>query len=154
MSLNESIKSAIQQHLPSAVAGELKVYIDQSQKYESENIALKQEAKELKEKVIVAGNMDIKRSQLEATEKALNDTKFKLEAGQRALDKVILETKLAAANEKCDAIFELVKSVFKNPEIVKRESTPIATSYKSANGHTSTAVGNYTTESISGIKND
>jgi len=121
MDINESIKKAIQEQLPGAVAEELRVFIEVAQKTERELAAAKlnieRKAAELKQH----GNLSDRHSRLDQQEAEQTKRADELQAKELALLKI--EAKLAAAVSKAElAIFREVTGMFLKNRII-REST-------------------------------
>lgn len=138
MSLEDKFKEIAKQHLPEAVAGELKDFMEQAkkdkealevllkdnEKLEAKLIKVKDSNKELSSKISDLAN---KEDELDSRERELLDFRDNLQDRRRELDVMEAKMEVKFLKESLDRVENLTRTVFKNPTVKKTviEDTPI-----------------------------
>ncbi len=117
--LDAKIAAAIQEHLPSAVAGELKTFIAEAEIVRQQLVARNKELE------VANSTIDLLSTEKAAwervTQREVEVTAREKKVGEESerLDKEILKIKLEEACKRADTVTDLAKTVFRNPVITR-----------------------------------
>lgn len=120
MALEDEIRAAIESSLPEQVGKTLKQRLEKAEKDAADVIRLNslllaasEEKRDLRRALDKHEKLD---------EREVANAKREVEITVRELRQDLVDARAQAANEKCNAIFELASIVFRNPRLVRTES--------------------------------
>lgn len=137
MSLKTEISQSIQKNLPAAVAEELKSYLEQAK---ADKAALQEKTGQCEKARLALEEATKERDELRSrvlAEVELETKRLELEARERAMDLKLAIADRLAAEKTCNAVLELTRIVFKNPTLTYNTSGSKSEAVTN-NGYTST----------------